>query len=246
MPRYKLTIEYDGTAYSGWQRQPDVPTVQGTLEEAFSEFVKTPTLIYGGGRTDAGVHATGQVAHVDLEKEYSTDAVQGAINRRIYEHPITIREVEKVPEDFHARFSATKRTYTYLILNRRAKPALEINRVWWVPAPLDHIKMHEAAQYLVGHHNFTSFRDSECQASSPYKTLDFLNVDRQGDHIIITTQSQSFLHHQVRNMTGTLKRIGDGSWTPSKVKEILDAQDRRAAGPTAPASGLYLTGIYYK
>lgn len=246
MPRYKLTIEYDGTAYSGWQRQPDAPTIQGIIEDAFTSFVNVPTVIYGGGRTDAGVHAMGQVAHVDLEKEHSTEAVQGAINRRIYAHPITIRQVEKVSDDFHARFSATKRSYTYLILNRRAKPSLEIDRVWWVPAPLDHVKMYEAAQYLLGHQDFTSFRDSRCQASSPMKTLDYLNIDRQGDHIVITTQSQSFLHHQVRNMTGSLKRVGDGSWEPSKIKDILDAKDRRAAGPTAPASGLYLTGIYYE
>ena len=245
MPRYKLTIEYEGTSFAGWQRQPGAPTVQGLLESAFESFIKVPTLLYGGGRTDAGVHAIGQVAHVDLEKDYTPEAVQGAINRRIYEYPISVRKVEKVNEDFHARFSATKRSYTYLILNRRSKPALEINRVWWVPALLDHEKMHEGAQFLVGHHDFTSFRDSRCQSSSPFKTLDFFNVERKGDHIIITTQSRSFLHHQVRNMTGTLKRVGDGSWNPSHIKDILEAKDRRAAGPTAPATGLYLTGIAY-
>lgn len=158
--------------------------------------------------------------------------------------------MEKVPDDFHARFSGTNITYTYFILNRRARPppappALEINRVWWVAAPLDCERMHEAAQYLVGLHNFTSFRDSECQASSPLKTLDFWSVKGQGDHIIITTASQSVLHHQVRNMAGTFKRVGDGSWPPSKVKEFLEAKDRRAAGPTAPDAGLYLTGIDY-
>ncbi|MEB3701824.1 tRNA pseudouridine(38-40) synthase TruA [Candidatus Bealeia paramacronuclearis] len=245
MPRYKLTIEYDGTPFLGWQRQPGRPTVQGLLEGAFESLFKIPTMIYGAGRTDTGVHATGQVAHVDSEKDYSPIAIQGAINRRVGPHPISITHVEKVSEDFHARFSATKRSYTFVILNRRAKPAIELNRVWWVPMPLDHERMHEAAQYLVGYHDFTSFRDTRCQSASPLKTVDFLNIERQGDHILLTTQSRSFLHHQVRNMAGTLKRVGDGSWEISKIKDILEAKDRRAAGPTAPPSGLYLTKIEY-
>jgi len=243
MPRYKLTIEYDGTPYCGWQRQDNEPSVQQDIEEAFSDFLGRPTVIFGSGRTDSGVHASGQVAHVDIEKAYSTDAVQGAINQRLRDVPISILHVEKVNDDFHARFSAIKRTYRYVILNRRAKPTFDQNSVWWVARPLNVEAMMEAAQHFVGNHDFTSFRDSMCQSRSPIKTLDYFHVVREGDEIYFDVSSRSFLHRQVRNMVGTLKRVGDGSWEPSIISNILDAKDRRVAGPTAPACGLYLTSI---
>lgn len=199
----------------------------------------------GSGRTDAGVHAKGQVAHVDISKEYTPFEIQGAMNKRLQDVPITLLEVEEVPLDFHARFSATSRAYEYKILNRRTPPSLEKNRVWWVVPHLSIEWMTEAARFLVGHHDFSSFRDSRCQASSPRKTLDSLTIEREGDLILIKARARSFLHHQVRNMTGTLKRVGQEVWAPEKVKEILEACDRRRAGPTAPPGGLYLTEIGY-
>lgn len=246
MNRYKLIIEYDGSPFAGWQRQNHVLTVQQAIEEALTDFLQAPTTIYGSGRTDSGVHATCQVAHVDIEKEYSPEAIQGAVNQRLNDLPISILAVENVSPDFHARFSASHRAYRYIILSRRARPTFEQGQVWWVPRPLDHEKMHEAAQFLLGHHDFTSFRDSMCQAASPMKTLDILDVSREGDRIIVSAKSRSFLHRQVRNMVGTLKRVGDGSWEPQKVKEILEAKDRCAAGPTAPPQGLYLCDIGFE
>jgi len=245
MARFKLTIEYDGTPYVGWQRQDGLPTVQGTLEEVFSDFLSTPTEVWGSGRTDTGVHARGQVAHVEIGKDYTPLEIQGAINQRLRDIPIKILSVEPVPDDFHARFSATFRSYEYRILNRRVAPCLEAHRVWWVIAPLDAERMAEGAQFLLGHHDFSAFRGSHCQASSPVKTLDKLTIAREGEHIVIKARSRSFLHHQVRNMVGTLKRVGDGTWPPERVREILEGQDRRQAGPTAPACGLYLTEIGY-
>lgn len=243
MSRFKLIVEYDGRPFAGWQRQKDAMTVQEVLEGALSDFLQQSIVIQGSGRTDSGVHATHQVAHVDIEKSYSTDAIQGAVNRRLEQVPVSIVAVESVDDDFHARFSATYRAYKYVILARRARPTFEKGQVWWVPRELDHERMHEAAQHLIGHHDFTSFRDSMCQANSPMKTLEKLNVTRDGDRIIINTKSRSFLHRQVRNMVGTLKRVGDGSWEPEKVKEILEAKDRRVAGPTASPHGLYLCDI---
>ncbi len=243
--RYKLLIEYDGTPFCGWQRQEGVPTVQQTLEEAFSDFLQTETIVWGSGRTDSGVHAKGQVAHIDCPKDYTPLKIQGAMNKRLQNVPITLLEVEEVGDDFHARFSATSRAYEYKILNRRTPPALEKNRVLWVAHPLDIALMEEAAGYLIGHHDFSSFRDSRCQSSTPFKTLDHLSVERKGDMILIKTQARSFLHHQVRNMVGTLKRVGEGAWSPLKVKEILEAKDRRKAGPTVLACGLYLTDIKF-
>jgi tRNA pseudouridine38-40 synthase len=243
MPRFKLTVEYEGTPFVGWQRQEGLPSVQGVLEDCFADFLGQHTTIWGSGRTDAGVHATGQVAHVDVGKAYAPFAIQGAINKRLRHLPITVLSVEEVAPDFHARFSATSRSYLYKILNQRTPPALDRNRAWWIIRPLSVEAMGEAAHFLLGHHDFSSFRNSNCQASSPFKTLDEFTIGRQGDLILIHVRARSFLHNQVRNMVGTLKRVGEGSWPPSKVKEILEARDRRAAGPTAPACGLYLTGV---
>lgn len=246
MQRFKLTLEYDGTFFVGWQRQHALPSVQGMLEECFSDFLNEPITVWGSGRTDAGVHATGQVAHVDLPKPYTPFAVQGAINKRLHHIPITILAVEEVSSDFHARFSAISRSYEYKILNQRAAPALERNRMWWVIRSLSVEAMAEAATYLLGHHDFSSFRNSQCQASSPLKTLDELSIERRGDLIVVKARARSFLHNQVRNMVGTLKHVGEGSWSPQKVKEILEAKDRRCAGPTAPACGLYLTAVRFR
>ncbi len=246
MRRFKLTLEYEGTPFYGWQRQAALPTVQGALEDAFADFLSEPTPLWGSGRTDAGVHAKGQVAHVNIAKDYTPFEIQGAMNKRLQDVPITLLDVEEVTSDFHARFSATSRSYEYKILNRRTPPSLEKNRVWWVVPSLCIDRMREAAAFLIGHHDFSSFRDSRCQASSPMKTLDSLTIERGGDMILIKARARSFLHHQVRNMTGTLKRVGQGVWVPEKVKEILDACDRRQAGPTAPPGGLYLTEIGYE
>lgn len=246
MPRFKLTLEYDGTSFVGWQRQGDLPSVQGILEECLADFLNEPITVWGSGRTDAGVHAKGQVAHVDIPKSYAPFAIQGAMNKRLRHFPVTVLAVEKVSSDFHARFSAISRSYEYKILNQRAAPALERNRVWWIIRPLSVEAMREASTHLIGHHDFSSFRNSRCQAASPLKTLDELSIERKGDLIIIKTRARSFLHNQVRNMVGTLKRVGEGNWSPQKVKEILEAQDRRCAGPTAPACGLYLTEVCFR
>ncbi|HUX79769.1 MAG TPA: tRNA pseudouridine(38-40) synthase TruA [Alphaproteobacteria bacterium] len=245
MPRFKLTVEYDGTPFSGWQRQDGVPTVQESLEQAFTDLMGEPITVWGSGRTDAGVHARGQVAHVDISKPYKGFAIQGAINKRLRHVPICLLNVEEVSSDFHARFSATTRAYEYIILNRRAPSALEKTRAWWVIRPLSVEAMAEAATYLIGHHDFSSFRDSRCQASSPLKTLDVLSVEKGEESILIKARARSFLHHQVRNIVGTLKRVGEAAWAPEKVKEILEAKDRRCGGPTAPAEGLYLTEICF-
>lgn len=245
MKRFKLTITYEGTPFYGWQRQDELPTVQGTLEEVLYDFLGVPITVWGSGRTDAGVHAEGQVAHIEIEQNYSPSAIQGALNKRLRDVPITILQVEEADSSFHARFSAISRSYRYQILNRRARPALEKNRVWWVAPTLLEEKMAEAASFLVGHHDFSSFRGSHCQAASPFKTLDVLTVEREGDLILIKAKARSFLHHQVRNIVGTLKKVGQGVWPIEKVKEILEACDRRQAGPTAPAEGLYLTDIDY-
>ncbi|MBS0271389.1 MAG: tRNA pseudouridine(38-40) synthase TruA [Proteobacteria bacterium] len=245
MSRFKLTLEYDGTPFAGWQRQEGLPTVQGTIENAFADFLGEAVTIWGSGRTDAGVHAKRQVAHLDIFKPYKPIAIQGAINKRLRSEPISILAVEEVTSEFHARFSAKSRSYEYLILNRRAPSALDQTRTWWVIPPLSVDAMAEAASYLIGHHDFSSFRGSQCQASSPLKTLDLLSVMQEGELIRIHAHARSFLHHQVRNIVGTLKRVGENKWSPQKIKDILKAQDRRAAGPTAPASGLYLTNIEF-
>lgn len=245
MPRYKLTVEYDGTEFVGWQRQTDKLSVQGAVEDAIQRLYGQHCTLYAAGRTDAGVHATGQVVHFDAPRPYVADKVRDALNFHLKTKPVTVRAAEEVGDDFHARFSATGRAYLYRILNRRTPPALDANRVWWVPVPLDAAAMQEGAGHLVGHHDFTTFRATECQAKSPWKTLDVLNVERIADEIHITTASRSFLHHQVRNMVGTLKLVGEGKWSPDDVKTALEAKSRAKGGPTVPPTGLYLTKVEY-
>ncbi|HTH15168.1 MAG TPA: tRNA pseudouridine(38-40) synthase TruA [Magnetospirillum sp.] len=245
MPRYKLTVEYDGSGYCGWQRQEHGPSVQQALEEAVLRFCQSETLVQCAGRTDAGVHATAQVAHFDAPREYRTDRVRDGLNFHLRPHPIAVLAAEEVDDDFHARFSAIGRSYLYRIVNRRAPAALEASRVWWVPVALDAEAMQAGANYLLGHHDFTTFRASECQAKSPLKTLGELTVTRVGEEIRIITAARSFLHHQVRNMVGTLRLVGEGKWQPEDVKRALEARDRGAGGPTCPPDGLYLTGVKY-
>ncbi|WP_232317305.1 tRNA pseudouridine(38-40) synthase TruA [Candidatus Nucleicultrix amoebiphila] len=244
--RYKLTLEYDGTSFAGWQRQDNLLTVQEALETAFTKFCGCDIKVHGAGRTDAGVHATGQVAHVDLPKIYEPFVIGQALGFYLETLPISVIHVEPVALDFHARFSATSRTYRYLIINRYAPLVFQKKRVWHVHGQsLDAVKMHEAAQVLVGHHDFTSFRAQLCQAKSPEKTLDLLTVERKGELIEIHAKARSFLHHQVRNFVGTLKLVGAGKLSVDDVKNILAAKDRTKAGPTAPAEGLYLINVGY-
>ena len=245
MPRYKLTIEYDGTGLVGWQRQASGVSVQQVLETAVERFCGVALTVHGAGRTDAGVHALAQVAHVDLPRDASPDVVRNALNHHAKPAAVAVLAVERAPESFDARRSARGRVYRYRILNRRPPPALEKGRVWHVGAKLDAEAMDEAAQLLVGKHDFTSFRDTMCQAKSPIKTLDRLAVTRAGDEIRIEARARSFLHHQVRNMVGTLKLVGAGKWRVAAVAEALAARDRRAGGPTAPPEGLYLVEVIY-
>jgi len=247
LPRYRLDIEYDGTPYAGWQRQADQQSVQGALEQAILKFCGEEVTLRGAGRTDSGVHATGQVAHIDLEKDWSNDKVRDAINAhlRMAAEAVAVIAAHRVSDEFDSRFSATARHYLYRILNRRAHPSLEKDRAWWVPAPLDAAAMHEAARHLLGRHDFTTFRSSQCQANSPVRTLDRLDVTRTGDLIEVRTSARSFLHNQVRSMVGTLKRVGEGGWTASDVKAALEAKDRAACAGIAPPEGLYLTQVDY-
>lgn len=246
MPRYKLTVEYDGSGLQGWQRQPHGLSVQEILETGFERLTGHDIFVQGAGRTDAGVHASGQVAHVDLPKPYGLDEIRGAVNFHIRPHAVAVLKVEAVDEDFHARLSATRRSYVYRILNRRAPPALERGRIWHVAVPLDARAMAEGARHLIGHHDFSSFRAAQCQARSALKTLDRLEVVRHGERIDIIAEARSFLYHQVRNMVGTLKLVGAGQWRPQDVAEALAARDRSAGGPTAPPEGLCLTGVGYE
>ncbi len=245
MPRYKLVIEYDGTPFTGWQHQQNGRSVQQAVEEAIQRFAGEAVRIQCAGRTDAGVHATHQVAHVDLARDWRTDTVRDATNAHLRPEPIAVVSAEVVPESFNARMSAVKRHYIYRILNRRAPAALELNRVWAVPWRLDAALMHEAAQHLVGRHDFSTFRAAECQANSPIRTLDRLDVTRIGDEIRIAACARSFLHHQVRSIVGTLAQAGAGRWSVQAVKDALDARDRKRCGPMAPSAGLYLVGVDY-
>ncbi|MDF1585665.1 tRNA pseudouridine(38-40) synthase TruA [Marinimicrococcus flavescens] len=245
MYRYRLTIEYDGTPFGGWQRQNNAPSIQAALEEAFARFAGERPLVVGAGRTDAGVHALAQVAHVDLQRRWRPDRLVAALNAHLRPQPVAVLEARLAGEGFHARFSARERRYVYRILNRRAPAALEAARVWHVPAPLASEHMQEAAQALVGRNDFTSFRSSECQAASPLRTLDLLHVRRAGDLIEIHAAARSFLHHQVRNIAGSLKLVGEGRRSIGWISEALAARDRSAAGPTAPAQGLFLVGVGY-
>jgi len=247
LPRYRLDIEYDGTPYAGWQRQRGQPSVQAAIEQAVLAFCAETVSLRGAGRTDAGVHASGQVAHLDLTKDWPVDTVRDATNAhlRLAGETVSVIAATKVSDEFDARFSATARHYLYRILNRRAQPALEKNRAWWVPAQLDAEAMHEAAQALAGRHDFTTFRSIHCQAKSPLRTLDRLDVTRSGDLIEVKTSARSFLHNQVRSMVGTLKRVGEGAWTAADVKAALEAKDRAACGAVAPSEGLYLMKVDY-
>tara|TARA_R110002110_G_scaffold415612_7_gene652374 strand:+ start:179850 stop:180587 length:738 start_codon:yes stop_codon:yes gene_type:complete len=245
MTRYKLTVEYDGTDYVGWQRQDNGPSIQSELEAAVLAFCGEAAVVHGAGRTDAGVHAEAQMAHVDIEKDVDADTVRDAMNHFLLDVPISVLRAEAVDDDFHARYAATARHYRYRILNRRPQPALDARRVWWVRVALDADAMADAAQELLGHHDFTSFRATLCQAKSPVKTLDRLDVMRHGDEVVIEASAPSFLHHQVRNFVGTLKLVGEGKWTRGDVRNALAARDRAAGGPTAPASGLYLVRVDY-
>jgi tRNA pseudouridine38-40 synthase len=245
VPRYKLTVEYDGTGLVGWQRQPNGISVQAALETAIAKFCGERLTVHGAGRTDAGVHALAQVAHVDLPRAMPTDTVRGALNHHLRPATISVLAVEPVVPEFDARRSATGRIYRYRILNRRPPPMLDRLRVWHVAPPLDLAAMQAGAQHLVGKHDFSTFRDSLCQAKSPIRTLDALDVTRDGEEIHIEAQARSFLHHQVRNIAGTLKLVGLGQWRPDDVATALAVRDRRAGGPTAPAEGLYLVEIRY-
>ena len=245
MPRYKLTLEYDGTPFVGWQRQENGPSVAGALAEAIGRFAGERPDVTGAGRTDAGVHALGQVVHVDLAKDWDGDIVRDALNAHLRPQPIAVIAAERASDDFHARFSATARHYRYRIVSRRADLALDRERAWRIAKRLDADAMHAAAQTLVGHHDFTTFRSAECQAKSPLKTLDRLDVAREGEEIRIEASARSFLHHQVRSMVGSLALVGEGRWSADDLSKALAAKDRAACGPVAPAHGLYLVRVDY-
>ena len=245
MPRFKLTIEYDGGPFVGWQRQENGRSVQQAIEEAVAAFSGETIVLKGAGRTDSGVHALGQVAHLDLASERTEDTVRDAINAHLKAEPVVILSAERVADGFDARFSAVKRHYLYRITDRRAPPALDRGRVWWVAQPLDVAAMHASAQALVGNHDFTTFRSSECQAKSPVKTLDSLIVSREDGEVIVRATARSFLHNQVRSMVGTLKKVGEGKWPIAAVGEALAAKDRARSGPVAPPDGLYLVHVDY-
>jgi len=243
--RYRLTLEYDGAPFVGWQRQDNGHSVQGALEAAIEKLSGELVTVTGAGRTDAGVHALAQVAHFDLVKEFEPGKIRDALNFHVRPDPVSVLDAAVADADFHARFSATARHYLFRILNRRSPPALERGRVWHVSARLDAEAMHAAAQFLVGQHDFTTFRAAECQAQSPVKTLDSLDVSRRADEIHIEASARSFLHHQIRSIAGTLKLVGEGKWTPLEVKKALAARERAACGPVSPPEGLYLVKVEY-
>jgi len=245
MARYRITIEYDGRDFVGWQRQANGPSVQQALEQAIEKFSGEKVTLYGAGRTDSGVHALGQVAHFDLTRAAEPDTVRDALNFHLRPAAVAVLAAAPAAGDFDARFSARSRTYLYRITNRRAPLGIGRGLSWWVPVPLDAEAMNASAQTLVGRHDFTTFRAQQCQAKSPVKTLDVLTVARTGELIEVRARARSFLHHQVRNMVGTLKLVGEGKWTAAEVAAALAAKDRAAAGPTAPPDGLYLVELVY-
>ena len=245
MPRYRLTIEYDGSTYNGFQVQAGQPTVQGVLEAAITAFSGETVRLAAAGRTDTGVHATGQVISVDLVKAWPAATVMNAMNAHMVTEAVSVLDCVESDPEFHARFSATGRRYLYRILNRPGRPALDRGRVWHVKRPLDAAAMHRAAQALVGLHDFTTFRDVNCQSASPVKTLDVAIVARVGDEVHLIFEARSFLHRQVRSMTGTLVEVGLGRWAEADVAAALVAKDRAACGTVAPSEGLYLTGVEY-
>jgi len=245
MPRYKLTLEYDGTPFCGWQRQDNGSSVQGALEAAVMAFSGAGVMVHGAGRTDAGVHALAMIAHFDLAKEFAPDVVRDAINHLVGPAPIAVLDAHIVADDFHARFSCMQRRYEYRIINRRAPLTLERMRAWRVGRRLDEAMMHKAAKVLLGNHDFTTFRAAACQARSPVKTLDEISVTRSGEDIIVRCGARSFLHSQVRSMTGALVEVGKGRWPVAEVRAALAARDRARCGPVAPAHGLYFAGADY-
>ncbi|MBK8082652.1 MAG: tRNA pseudouridine(38-40) synthase TruA [Devosia sp.] len=245
MPRYRLIVEYDGRPFCGWQRQANALSVQQVLEDAIMRFSGEAAAIQAAGRTDAGVHALGQVVSFDLSREWDPFRIREALNYHTKPHPVAVTEAARTAEDFEARFSAIGRRYEYRILNRRARAALEDGRVWHVPVGLDAEAMQAAAQLILGRHDFTTFRAAECQANSPIRTLDAFSVSRQAETIVVTARARSFLHSQVRSMVGSLKLVGEGRWAPARFRAALDARDRAACGPLAPPDGLYLTGVDY-
>ena len=246
MPRYRLDVEYDGGPYKGFQLQDGAPSVQASLERAILGFCGAPARVHVAGRTDTGVHATGQVVHFDLDRPWRPEVVRDALNAHLVPEPISVIGAEVAAEGFHARFSAVGRRYLYRILDRKPPPALERARVWWVKTPLDVAAMAQAAQALVGTHDFTTFRDAHCQSRSPVKTLDLVQVERAGEEVRLAFAARSFLHRQVRSITGSLAEVGAGRWPVGRVAEALAARDRQACGQVAPAQGLYLTGVEYR
>ena len=246
MPRYKLTLEYDGTPFVGWQRQTNGLAVQEVVERALGAVSGGPVTVRGAGRTDAGVHATAQVAHADLPREWRPYALCEALNAHMRPSPVSVLNAEPVAADFDARFSAIRRHYRYRIRNRRAPLTLESSRAWLMKRSLDVVAMHEAAQLLLGRHDFSTFRDSECQAESPIRTLERFDVTRDGDLVEIVVSARSFLHRQVRSMVGSLEQVGSGRWNAADLRAALDARDRSRCGMVAPAAGLYLIGVDYE
>ena len=245
MPRYKILVEYDGAPFAGWQYQDNSPSVQRTIMEAIAAYTGEKVMVQGAGRTDAGVHALGQVAHFDLASERDSGTIRDALNAHLRPHPVAILSAERVAADFDARRSAVRRHYLYRIANRRSDLAIERGRAWRVPRRLDAEAMHNAAQRLVGKHDFTTFRSTECQAKSPEKTLDRLDVSRAGEEVHVTAVARSFLHNQVRSMVGSLVLVGDGRWSADDLARALTARDRTACGPVAPPEGLYLVRVDY-
>ena len=245
MPRYKITLEYDGGPFVGWQMQANGPSIQGAVTDAIEAMCGERVQVTGAGRTDAGVHALGQVAHFDLSRDWACDKIRDGLNFHLKPAPIAVLVAEVAGDGFSARFDATERVYRYRIVNRRAALALDRGRAWLVHQPLDADVMHQAAQALVGRHDFTTFRAAQCQAKSPVRTLDELTVSRYGEEIELRARARSFLHHQIRSITGTLKKVGEGAWTPGDVAKALEARDRAACGPVAPPDGLYFVSVAY-
>ncbi len=245
MPRYRLDLEYDGGPYKGFQAQGALPTVQASIERAVKAFSGETLRLQAAGRTDTGVHALHQVAHIDLARDWRPEVVRDALNAHLVPEPIAVTAASLAPEGFHARFSAKGRRYLYRIVNRMAPPSLDRGRVWHLKKPLDAAAMGEAAKALIGHHDFTTFRDMDCQAKTPMKTLDVAEVWREGEEVRLAFAARSFLHRQVRSMTGSLAEVGAGRWTAADLAAALEAKDRRACGPVAPAEGLYLAGVDY-